>query len=140
MTTTLLGEESSSCAGGRNPDTNKGCTVDWGDALGPDGSTELGLYLPYDATVVAYGFSADNDACTSGSFDIEVWGSSSSGDDNNYALLGEVATGLTGQAHNATGLNIDLAGGQYILWGIDNNCGQNIDDYNIILYLRWRTN
>ena len=57
-----------------------------------------------------------------------------------FALILVVATGLTGQAHNANNLNVDLTGGQHILWGVDNNCGQGMDDFNVVLYLRWRTN
>ena len=104
-----------------------------------DSTTDLGLYLPYDATIVGYGFSEDDDACTSGSFDVEVWGTSSSSDDDTFSRLVDVATGLNGQAHNANNLNVDVSGGQYILWGLDNNCGQGIDDYNVVLHLRWRT-
>jgi len=134
---TLFGDESSSCGSGSSP-SNGNCNVDWGNGLGPDNSTDLGLYLPYPATITAYGFSADNDACSSGSFDVEVWSTGSNTDDNSYSLEVEVDTGLTGQAHNSNTLNIQLNGNQYILWGLDNNCGQSIDDFNIILYYRWR--
>lgn len=134
----LFGDESGTCNAGQDPNSNANCNVDWGNGLGPDGNTDLGLYIPHNITITGYGFSEDNDACTSGSFDVEVWGTGSNTDDNNYTLSAEVATALTGQAHNASNLNIDINGDQYILWGIDNNCGQSMDDWNVILYFRYR--
>jgi len=136
--TSLFGDESGGCSAGRDPNNNANCNVDWGNGLGPDGSTLLGLYIPYNMTITGYGFSEDNDACTSGSFDVEVWGTGSNANDNDYSLDAEVATGLTGEAHNSNTLNIDIDGDQYILWGLDNNCGQTIDDWNVILYFKWR--
>jgi len=133
----IFGDENGSCTAGADPNSNASCNVDWGNGLGTDGGTVVGFYLPHNITITGYGFSEDNDACTSGSFDLEVWGTESSTDDNNYKLQAEVATGLTGQAHNSNSSNVDIKGGQYILWGIDNNCGQNIDDWNLILYYRW---
>jgi hypothetical protein len=136
----LFGEDTGSCNAGQDVNSNAACNVNWGGSLGPDTGTDLGLYLPYDITITGYGFSADNDACTTGSFDVEVWDSAGAADDNTYALGATVAAGLSGEAHNSSTLNIDLAGNQYIIWGLDNNCGQNIDDYNVILYYRYRHN
>jgi hypothetical protein len=133
----IFGDESGSCPAGADPNSNASCNVDWGNGLGPDGATQLGFYLPYNITITGYGFSEDNDACTSGSFDLEVWGTGSNVDDNNYTFQENIATGLTGQAHNSNSLNINLHGQQYILWGIDNNCGQAIDDWNLVIYYRW---
>jgi hypothetical protein len=138
-TVALFGEQNLTCNTGNDVASDSDCSVQWGDSVGAAASTDLGLYLPYAATIVAYGFSERIDSCTSGSFDVEVWGTGSPTDDNTFARLVDVATGLTNQAHNADDLNLDLNGGQYIVWGIDNNCGQNLDDFNIILYLRWRT-
>ena len=135
---TLFGEDTGTCNSGQDPGSNANCNVDWGDALGPDGATDLGLYNPYPITITAYGFSADNDACTSGSFDVEVWSTGSNANDDNFSFESNVATGLNGQAHNSSTLNVDIAGNQYLLWGIDNNCGQNIDDWNVILHYRIR--
>lgn len=137
--TAFLGENTASCSAGDNSVTDDACTVKWGANLGSDTASDLGVFIPYNATIVGYGFSEDNDACTSGSLDVEIYSTGSSTNDNNYTTLTDVATGLTGEVHNATNLNIDIAGGQYILWGIDNNCGQSIDDFNIVLYLRWRS-
>lgn len=134
----LFGDESGNCAAGATPNSNANCNVDWGNGLGPDGNTSLGLYIPHPITITAYGFSADNDACTSGSFDVEVWSTGSNSNDNAYSLESTVASGLNGQAHNGNNLNIDVAGDQYILWGLDNNCGQGIDDWNVVLYFRYR--
>lgn len=134
--TILWGEETGTCYSGSTL-TSDSCTVEWGSSLGADGGNN-GFYLPYPATIVGYGFSEDNDACTSGSMDIEVWSSSGTGSDGSHSFEANVATGLNNQVHNANNLNIDLSGNRYIVWGIDNNCGQNIDDYNIVLYLRYR--
>ncbi len=142
----IFGDESGSCGSGASPNSDTDCNVDWGNGLGPDAATDLGFYIPRDITITGYGFSEDNDACTSGSFDLEVWGTGSNSDDNNYvdpavAASGEsadVVTGLDNQAHGAGNLNVDLAGDQFTLWGIDNNCGQAIDDWNMVVYFKWR--
>lgn len=134
----MFGDESGSCGSGNDLSNDADCNVDWGNGLGPDTNTDLGFYIPYPITITGYGFSEDNDACTSGSFDLEVWSTGSNSNDNNYTLESTVASGLTGQAHNSNTLNINLAGNEYILWGIDNNCGQAIDDWNMILYYRAR--
>ena len=133
-----FGDESGSCPAGSDANSNANCNVDWGNGLGPDGATNLGFYIPNDVTVTGYGFSEDNDACTSGSFDLEIWGTSSNSDDNTYAFEADLATGLTGEAHNSNVLNVDIAGDQYTVWGIDNNCGQGIDDWNLVIYYRYR--
>ncbi|MCA9373637.1 MAG: hypothetical protein R3B71_03825 [Candidatus Gracilibacteria bacterium] len=132
----IFGEQSGNCGAGDSPGNEDGCAVDWGSSLGPDNATNVGFYIPHDITVTGFGFSADNDSCFFGSFDVEVWSTGSSSDDNNYSFDTNIATGLTGQAHNANNLNIDIDGGQYILWGIDNNCTQTIDDWNVVLYYR----
>lgn len=137
-TIVLKGEDTGTCEAGNDLGNDADCNVDWGDALGPDAGTDLGLYFPYDATVIAYGFSEDNDACTSGSMDIEIWNTGSSANDNAYALEQTIDAGLNNQAHNANNLDVDILGDDYKLWGIDNNCGQAIDDFNIILYIKWR--
>ena len=136
-TISLFGDESGGCPAGATPNSNANCNIDWGNGLGPDTNTALGLYIPYDMTVISYGFSEDNDACTSGSFDVELWSTGANNDDNNYVLEQEIDTVLTGQAENANDLDIDIDGDQYTLWGIDNNCGQTIDDWNMIIYFKW---
>lgn len=132
----IFGDESGACPVGGNPDNNTNCNVDWGNGLGPDGTTDVGFYIPHDITVTGFGFSADGDSCFFGSFDVEVWSTGSNADDNGYSFEANIATGLTGQAHNSNTLNVDITGDQYILWGIDNNCTQDIDDFNVILYYR----
>ena len=134
----LFGDEGGSCAAGQDPNSNANCNVDWGNGLGPDANTELGLYIPHPITITAVGFSADNDACGSGSFDLEVWSTGSNTNDNVYSLESTLLAGVNGQAHNSNTLNADIAGNQYILWGIDNNCGQAIDDWNMIIHYRNR--
>ena len=134
----FFAEETSTCASGADTNTSVNCALRIGNGIGPDTSTDIGYYIPFPITITGYGFSADDDACTSGSFDVEIWGSGSNTNDNNYTLEGDVATGLTGEAHNSSNLNLNIAGNEYISPGIDNNCGQSIDDFNIILYYRYR--
>ncbi|MBA4336230.1 hypothetical protein C0416_00465 [bacterium] len=136
----MFGEDTGTCNAGADPGSSANCNVDWGDALGPDTATDLGFYVPRNITITGYGFSEDDDACTSGSFDIEIWSTGSNANDDNYSLESTVAATLTGQAHNSNALNIDVAGDQYVLWGIDNNCNQNIDDWNLVVYYRARHN
>lgn len=136
----MYGENSGTCNSGADLNSSLACAVQWGGSLGPDTGTNLGFYIPYPITITGYGFAEDNDACTSGSFDLEAWSTGSNADDNNYSFETNIVTGLNGQAHNSNSLNIDVAGNQYIIWGMDNNCGQNIDDWNLILYYRWRHN
>lgn len=134
----IFGEDTGTCNAGNDPNNDEGCNVDWGNNLGPEGGTNLGFYIRHPITVTGVGFSQDNDACTSGSFDLEVWSTGSNVDDNTYALEATISSALTAETHNAGGLNIDVAGDQYIIWGIDNNCGQSIDDWNMVLYFRHR--
>ena len=136
----MFGEDTGTCNAGADPGSSANCNVDWGDALGPDTGTDLGFYVPRNITITGYGFSEDDDACSSGSFDIEIWSTGSNANDDNYSLESTVAATLAGQAHNSNALNIDVAGDQYVLWGIDNNCGQAIDDWNLVVYYRARHN
>lgn len=133
----LWGDESGNCDPGDTPNNSDGCNVDWGNGLGPESNSGLGLYLPHNMTITSYGFSEDNDACLIGSFDLEVWGTGSNTDDDNFSLEQEIATGLTDEAHNSNNVDIDIDGDQYILWGIENNCALPIDDWNMILYVNW---
>jgi len=138
-TMTFWGEEAETCAPGQDPNIHDDCTVDWGNGVGTDGGDpDMGLYIPYNMTITAYGFSMDNDRCTSGSFDVEVWGTDSDIVDEPYVFLIEIVTGLTGELDNNDNMSIDLDGQQYIMWGLDNNCGQPLEDYNIIFYSKWR--
>lgn len=129
----LLGEEDSSCYSGNTVNTGT-CNVDLGDSV----PYNVGVFLPNDITITGYAYSSQSDYCTSGSFDIEVWGTGSSSENENISHKATVASSLNNKAHNGTNLNIDVAGNQYIKWGLDNNCGQTITDFNIIIYYRWR--
>ncbi len=141
-TMTFWGEERETCEPGQDPNIHDDCSVDWGDNVGTDGgSPDMGLYIPYNMTITAYGFAMDNDRCTSGSFDVVVWGTESNLVDEPYVFLTEIATDLTGELDNNNNLSIDLDGKQYIMWGLANNnpgCGQNLDDFNILFYSKWR--
>ncbi|MBD3329996.1 hypothetical protein GF354_00525 [Candidatus Peregrinibacteria bacterium] len=135
----LYGEEDGNCGNGQDIGSDADCSVDLGAMIGVDTAPPiLGLYVPHPMTITGYGFSADDDGCDTGSFDIEVWSTGSNVNDNSYTLESTVATGLTGEAHNAGNLNVNVAGNQYINFGVDNNCGQNWDDFNVILYYKWR--
>jgi len=122
------------------------CNVDWGNGLGAGiggGNAEEGLYVPYDSTIIAAGFSVDDTECTGGgSFDLEFWSTGSNAVDEPYTLEQEIVTGLSStQVYNDNSLNVDIDGDQYTLWGIDNNCSganNDIDDWNMIIYLKWR--
>ncbi|MCH6585783.1 MAG: hypothetical protein IH792_01970 [Thaumarchaeota archaeon] len=146
-TMVLFGDESGTCDGdGTNdPNNDEGCNVDWGNGLGASvggGNAELGLYVPYDSTIISVGWAVDDIECDGGgSFDLEFWSTGSNLVDEPYTLDQEIVTGLSStQVYNDNNLNIDINGDQYTLWGIDNNCtgGNNdMDDWNMIIYLKW---
>ena len=134
------------CDGGNNPNNDPGCTVSWGAGMGPNSqessTPEMGFYVPYNSTIIAAGFSAEDTECTgSGSFDLEFWSTGSNAVDEPYTLEQEIVTGLSDiQVYNDNNLDVDLNGDQYTLWGIDNNCGggnDDIEDWNMIIYLKW---
>jgi len=147
-TMVLFGDESGTCDGdGTNdPNNDEGCNVDWGNGLGASvggGNAELGLYVPYNSTIISLGWSIDDTQCdTGGSFDLEFWSTGSNAVDEPYTLEQEFVTGLSStQVYNDNNLNIDINGNQYTLWGIDNNCtggNSDMDDWNLIIYLKWR--
>ncbi len=130
---TFTGEETSSCYSGDTVSDGT-CNVDFGDAV----PYNVGLYLAHPITITGFGYSSQSDYCTSGSFDVEVWGTGSNSENESISHKVTVASGLNNKAHNSKTLNLDLDGNQYIKWGLDNNCGQTIADFNIILYYRLR--
>ena len=146
-TMVLFGDESGTCEGdGTNdPNNDEGCNVDWGNGLGASvggGNAELGLYVPYDSTIISVGWAVDDIECDGGgSVDLEFWGTGSNLVDEPYTLEQEIVTGLSStQVYNDNNLNIDINGDQYTLWGIDNNCtggNSDMDDWNMIIYLKW---
>jgi len=134
------------CDNGNNPNNDRGCNVTWGNAMGPNAfesnTPEMGLYVPYNATIIAVGFSVEDTECPSGgSFDLEFWSTDSNAIDEPYTLEQEIVTGLSNlQVYNDNNLDVDLDDEQYTLWGIDNNCGggDDIENWNMIIYLKWR--
>ncbi len=146
-TLVLFGDESGTCdgSGTNDPNNDEGCNVDWGNGLGASvggGNAELGLYVPYDSTIISVGWAVDDIECTGGgSFDLEFWGTGSNLVDEPYTLDQEIVTGLSStQVYNDNNLNIDINGDQYTLWGVDNNCtgaNDDMDDWNMIIYLKW---
>ncbi len=145
-TMALFGDETGTCNDGNNPNNDGSCNVDWGNGLGPNlgeaDAPELGLYVPYNSTIIAVGFSVEDTECTAGgSFDLEFWSTGSNAVDEPYTLEQEIVTGLSStQVYNDNNLNVDIDGDQYTLWGIENNCagGIDIEDWNMIIYLKWR--
>ncbi len=144
-----VSENGSDCDNGFTLNNDRGCTVAWGHSLGPSSSgssnLEMGLYLPYNFTIIAIGFSSEDVHCTSsGSFDLEIWGSDDNTDDETYPVASrvEIVTGISNtEVYNDNNLDVDVDGDQYTIWGIDNNCisGSNdIADWNMIIYLKWK--
>lgn len=136
-TMTIWGDETGSCNPGQNANTDADCNVDWGNGLGP--STTSGLAIPYNATIIGFGYSESGGPdCTTGSFDLEVWGSGNLANDNTGTYIGDLTSGHV-NIDQLTDLTIDLdIDAQYIKWGIDNNCGQNINQYIMGIFFKWR--
>ena len=124
------------CEADEDMTNEKNCQVNWGDKQGTEGLS-LGLYIPYNATIIAHGFSMDNDRCITGSFDITLFGSDANTDDD-QAFITNLATALVDQIDNNNSLDIDLDPDQYISWGMENNCVEDLEDWNSIIYLKWR--
>jgi len=141
-TFTIFGEEDDTCDAGDDVGDHEHCSPDFGDQLGVNsggGPPDLGVYIPYNMTVIAYGFSRDNNAnCGSGSFDVEIWSTGSNSDDNSWTFDQKIETGLTTQTENANDRNVDIDGDQYIMPGIFNDCGGDMFDWNLIIYSKWR--
>jgi len=149
-TMALFGDESGTCNDGNTLDDDSSCNVDWGNGLGPnqggdDEPLELGLYIPYNFTIIAAGFSSEDTECTTdGSFALEIWGTDSNTDDETYPGTSQIdiVTGLSNtEVYNDNNLDVDVDGDQYTIWGIDNDCsggGDDINDWNMIIYLKWR--
>jgi hypothetical protein len=138
-TITTLGEETDSCANGAAP-VSGNCDIEWGNGLGGDGQL-IGLYMPYNFTVVGYSFSADAHAACGGanSYSVEIWGSAvGTGEDAPQAFIADVAPGLIDDENGSGSINVDGQGNRFINYGLDNDCGIAIDDYSIMLQLKWR--
>jgi len=142
-------DDGNDCDNGFTLNTDRGCTATWGHGQGPSRSgtstLEMGLYLPYNFTIIAIGYSSNDVECTgSDSFDLEIWGSGSNAVDEPYPVASqvEIVTGISAtDVYNDNNLDVDVDGDQYTIWGIDNNCsGANNDiiDWNMIIYLKWR--
>jgi len=138
----LIGEDNQSCGNTQDMTSDTDCTIAFGHAVGGDQAPPtVSVYIPYNMTVTAYGFSSDGDGCSAGpGFAIEVWSTGSNVLDQPVAHEQDIASGLTGQAHNSNNLNVDVAGDQYTAWGIDNDCtgGGGMNDYNVVIYYKWR--
>jgi len=141
------GTSGSDCDGGDTLNNERGCTVAWGHALGAtstgSNTLDMGLYLPYNFTIIATGLSIEYIECSNGSFDLEIWGSDDNADDESYPVASqvEIVTGISNtDVYNDNNLDVDVDGDQYTIWGIDNNCfggNDDIADWNMIIYLKW---
>ncbi len=140
-TTALYGENGGPCANTNDIGNDQDCAVTFGNNVGGQTTPPtLGLYVPYNMTVIGWGFSSADDTCGT-TWDLEVWGSGSDSADSPLSLVngGEVATGLDGSPQTADDADVDIDGDQHVLWGVDNNCGGgSIIDWNAILYVKWR--
>jgi len=147
-TMALWGDETGTCNGGNTLDDDGSCNVDWGNGLGPNlgegDAPELGLYVPYNFTIIAAGFSVEDTECdTGGFFALEIWGTGSNAVDEPYGLPFNytIVAGLSNtQVYNDNNLDVDVDGDQYTIWGIDNDCtggNDDIEDWNLIIYLKW---
>ncbi len=136
--TNWWGEETNSCAAAGSLNSAS-CQAEWGSSLGGL-NTNNGLFLPYNATIISYSHSQQADTCVTGDFSLEVWGSGNATDDNTATLGdgGVIVSGLTGEISNSNTLDLDIEGDQYIIWGINNDCGESITDWNIQFFMKWR--
>jgi len=120
-----------------NGENSGGCSSTWGNNQGGETAPpQIGLYLPYNVTITAYGFSSDDDNCAA-TLDLEVWGTGTNLNDEPFALQSTLTT-FDGSPTNARGVDIDIDGNQYIIWGIDNNCGGTVDDWNMNMLVKIR--
>jgi len=137
------GDEGNECPFNDDVGNEEECSVDWGNGIGAEtDALEVGLYLPYNATVIAFGVSIEDFLCTTGSYDAEIWGTGSGSDDENYLFTngGDIATGLTTEAESGNDIDLDIPGDQYILFGADNNCSVDTGefiDWSMNMFLRW---
>ena len=138
-TITLDGESGDTCSGDIGSDQD--CQATFGQALGGETEPpEIGIYMPYNMTIVAYGFSMDDDDCPgAGTVDLEVWGSGTDADDEPMTLLSGAVVATVGDTQSVNNADVDIAGNQYIMFGIDENCsGPGINDFHLIFYAKWR--
>jgi len=134
-TTHIMGGESANCAAGTSLGTD-GCTIDVGTMSTL--STNRGFYLPHNATVTGYGLSMLNDDCVTGTYSVELWGSSGPADDGPADNQHDIVTGLTGELSNSNSLDVDIMGDAYFVLGLDNDCGESINNFLINIFLKWR--
>ena len=137
----IWGEQNGAqCVAGDSIGSEGDCVIEYGSSVGVNQDTEdNAIYFPHPITITGYGFSNDDNDCNTGTFSIETWTSGGTATDEPLIFEADIATGIgnvdTSQSSN---LSIDLRGQQYRTFGIDNDCGQTIDDYNMIIYYRYR--
>jgi len=138
----LWGDETAACPDGDNLSDDRDCSPDFGNGLGQGAAEppDVGIYLPYNMTVIAFGFSEDGDNCNGGgdSFDVEIWSTGSNTEDEaGWGLEQKVGVGLSTDTANANDVSVDIVGDQYIMPGVENNCGATIDDWHLDLFFKW---
>lgn len=124
----LEGSRTGSCGLNQDATSDEDCSA----------SAGWGFYLPHPITITGYSYAAEGDDCETGDFDVEVWSTGSNTNNTHYTLEKSLARNLNGAIDNAANLNIDIGGNQHILFGLDNNCGEKIDDWSVELLYRWR--
>jgi len=137
-TITLDGESADTCSGDLGSDQD--CHAKFGQDLGGEATPPIiGIYMPYNMTIVAYGWSNDGDDCTgAGTVDIEVWGSGTDTADSPMTLADGAVVATVPGTQSANDADVDIAGNQYIMFGIDENCPGSVNDFHLILYAKWR--
>jgi hypothetical protein len=132
----IWGDEGGTCNIAQDADSDPDCNVDWGNGLGP--SQTSGLAIPHNATIIGHGFSQNGGVdCTSGSFDLEVWGSNDLTTDDTTTYIGDLASGLVNVDVSSNLLNNLDVDAQFIKWGIDNNCGENMNQWIMGIFYKW---
>jgi len=132
------GDETETCSSGNDIFNDDDCSVDFGQNVGSGlGVPDSGLYIPYNMTIISYALSMVDDDCDTFDFNIQLGGTESNLVDEPYINITNIAFGLTGEMDVNDNLDIDVNGTQFIIWGIDNNCGQTLDDFVITFYSKW---
>ena len=128
------GAESGGCIAGAD-NANHLCAFDIATTGLVDGLRAF--YIPYNFTVIASGFSQNNDDCVTGNFSIELWGSASNTTESATEKF-NLTSGITTELSNANNLDVDFSGPAYFTHGINNNCGETIDQFLGDFYYKWR--
>lgn len=148
----IEGENAGTCS--NNLLASQGCAAQFGGSLGADVSSidgdlaqpHTGLFMPYDITIVAAGFSYSdfNFVCgEGGNVTMHVcWSPNNQTDDafimDNCTMLDGLIISNTESLKYFKGDRIDIPGERYLIWGLMNTCDPNIAEWNLVLYYKQR--